>query len=167
MLALLGLAASFGLLMAQDAAPAEPAEAAPAVSEEQKEVEDIQASGEKFVYPYFNPKDADPFFEKEQPPPGNLKGLERFDVAECKLQGIAKTQIGDVALYRGRDGRAYVAKVGQNFKNGLIISINPAKSEVVVRVELKDDLQVRPFEDKSFFVKNPAPQGTGFQVGVR
>lgn len=87
------------------------------------------------------------------------KGISRFTVDACILEGIVKNPEGSVAWFQGNDLKAYKVKTGDNFADGVVLDISYERGEVMVQQELDDPTAIKPFRNVSLKIRSQSQEG--------
>jgi hypothetical protein len=82
----------------------------------------------------------DPFVDPHRPAPGEpapaASGLASMRIGEVKLQGIADFAGKPAALLLGSDGMGYVARAGDELRDGRVVEVDFASGTVVFQEEV-------------------------------
>jgi hypothetical protein len=87
------------------------------------------------------------------------KGVSRFTVENCVLEGIVKTTDGEAAWFQGQDMKAYKVKTGDVFADGVVLDVSYERGEVIVQQEIDDPTAIKPFRNVSLRVRSQSQEG--------
>ncbi len=75
------------------------------------------------------------------------KGIAGMLIGEVDLVGTVKDPKGNLAFFKGSDGKGYFLHVGEEVYDGRIIDIDPAAGTVTFRQRVDDPRQIKPYRD--------------------
>jgi hypothetical protein len=68
-------------------------------------------------------------------------------IGEVDLVGTVRDAKGNVAFFKGSDGKGYFLHIGDDLYDGRIISIDPVGGAVTFRQRVDDPRQIKPYRD--------------------
>lgn len=87
------------------------------------------------------------------------KGVSRFTVENCILEGVVKSQDGEYAWFQGPDLKPYKVKSGDTFADGVVLDISWDRGEVIVQQEIDDPTAIKPFRNVSLKIRSQSQEG--------
>ena len=75
------------------------------------------------------------------------KGVTGMLIGEIDLAGTVRDAKGNVAFFKGSDGKGYFLRVGDDVYDGRIIAIDPLAGTVTFRQRVDDPRQIKPYRD--------------------
>jgi hypothetical protein len=87
------------------------------------------------------------------------KGISRFTVENCILEGIVKMADGEAAWFQGQDMKAYKVKTGDIFADGVVLDVSYERGEVIVQQEIDDPTAIKPFRNVSLRIRSQSQEG--------
>jgi hypothetical protein len=83
------------------------------------------------------------------------KGIRGMLLGEADLVGTVRDPKGNIAFFKGSDGKGYFLRAGDELYDGKIIAVNPDAGTVTFRQQVDDPRQIKPYRD---IVKRVTPQ---------
>ncbi len=87
------------------------------------------------------------------------KGISRFTVENCILEGVVKSGDGEFAWFQGPDLKPYKVKSGDTFADGVVLDISWERGEVIVQQEIDDPTAIKPFRNVSLKIRSQSQEG--------
>jgi len=87
------------------------------------------------------------------------KGISRFTVENCILEGVVKNADGEFAWFQGQDMKAYKVKAGDIFADGVVLDVSYDRGEVIVQQEIDDPTAIKPFRNISLRIRSQSQEG--------
>jgi hypothetical protein len=87
------------------------------------------------------------------------KGIGRFTVDECNLEGIVKMSDGEAAWFQGADQKPYKVQTGDMFADGVVLDVSYERGEVIVQQEIDDPTAIKPFRNVSLRIRSQSQEG--------
>ena len=87
------------------------------------------------------------------------KGISRFTVENCILEGVVKSGDGEFAWFQGPDLKPYKVKSGDTFADGVVLDVSWERGEVIVQQEIDDPTAIKPFRNVSLKIRSQSQEG--------
>ena len=75
------------------------------------------------------------------------KGISGMLIGEVDLVGTVKDPEGDLAFFKGSDGKGYFLHINEELYDGRIIAIDAVAGSVTFRQRVDDPRQIKPYRD--------------------
>jgi len=75
------------------------------------------------------------------------KGISGMLIGEVDLVGTVKDPAGDLAFFKGSDGKGYFLRINEELYDSRIIAIDAVAGSVTFRQRVDDPRQIKPYRD--------------------